>query len=150
MKTNPTEANEGNKVPKAVPEQGQAAIHSGIITQNAIIESASFCLERGLTIWVQLDYGGSGQGFGGYLLYAPKDWTAHTEPGNYCGHFIYRLFQVAEVSDWNKLRGRSVRVRGTYCSVEEIGHIIHEDWFNPKKEFEDLRAAAEAREKRRS
>jgi hypothetical protein len=106
--------------------------------KNAIIESVSFDTERGLSAWLHLSYGGSGQGFGGFLLYAPEGWAAHTQPGNYCGHFIWRVLQIADVTDWSKLKGRTIRVKGTWGKVEAIGHIIKDDWFDPAKEFEKL------------
>lgn len=109
--------------------------------KNAVIESATFGTERGLSAWLHLNYGGSGQGFGGYLLYAPKGWTAHDDPRNYCGHWVYRVLQIAGVDDWGKLKGCNIRVRATWGRVEAIGHIINDDWFDPAKEFEELRKA---------
>lgn len=103
--------------------------------KNAIIDSVKFDTERGLSIWVYLDYGGSGQGFGGYLLYAPKGWKAHENPKNFCGHFIWRLFEIAGVSEWDQLIGKTVRAKSDDLSVQAIGHIVKDDWFDPKLEF---------------
>jgi hypothetical protein len=103
--------------------------------KNAVIQRAYFDTERGLSAWLDLDYGGSGQGFGGYLLYAPKGWKAHESKGNYAGHFIYRCLQIADVSDWSKLPGRTVRVKAEHSKVHAIGHIIKDDWFDPSKDF---------------
>lgn len=111
--------------------------------KNAVITDAKFDTERGLSIWVCLDYGGSGQGFGGYLLYGPKGWAAHANPGNFAGHFIWRLFEVAGVDDWSKLAGRTVRVRANHGNVKAIGHIIKDDWFDPSEEFKSLVPAGE-------
>lgn len=113
---------------------------SGTETKNAVIESAKLNTERGLSAWLSLDYGGSGQGFGGWLLYAPKGWAAHAEPVNYAGHFIWRVLEIAGVDDWAKLTGKTVRVRATWDHVEAIGHIVKDDWFDPKVEFAALRA----------
>ncbi len=110
---------------------------SEIETKNATITAAYFDTERGLSAWLTLDYGGSGQGFGGYLLYAPKGWKAHESKGNYAGHFIYRCLEVAGVSDWAKLVGKNVRVRCEHSKVHAIGHIINDDWFNPSEDFKD-------------
>lgn len=106
--------------------------------KNAIITSAKFDMERGLSMWIFLDYGGSSQGFGGYLLYAPKGWEAHKQSGNYCGHFIYRVLQIADVEDVSQLPGKSVRVKADHSGVSAIGHIIKDDWFDPKQEFAEL------------
>jgi hypothetical protein len=108
-----------------------------IETKNAIITAAYFDNERGLSAWLTLDYGGSGQGFGGYMLYAPKGWRAHESKGNYAGHFIYRCLEVGGVSDWAKLVGRTIRVKAEHGKVHAIGHIINDDWFNPSEDFKE-------------
>jgi hypothetical protein len=109
--------------------------------KNAVIQSARFDTERGLSIWVGLDYGGSGQSFGGYLLYGPKGWKANENPVNYAGHFIWRLFEIAGVDEWSKLPGKTVRVKASWGHVQAIGHIVKNDWFDPKAEFEAMRQA---------
>ena len=114
-----------------------------IETRNAVIKSARFDTERGLSAWLDLDYGGSGQGFGGYLLYLPKSWSHHKGQANYCGHWIHRCLQIADVDDWSKLAGRTVRVKAEHSKVHAIGHIVKDDWFDPSKEFEQLRADME-------
>ncbi len=106
--------------------------------KNAVIISATFTNEPVLSAWVHLDYGDSGQGFGGHLLYAPKGWKAHSQPGDYCGHFIWRVLQIAGVDEWAKLPGRTVRVKASRGSVEAIGHIIKDDWFDPTVEFAEM------------
>lgn len=120
-----------------------------MIECNAVITKASFDTERGLSAWLMLNYGGhGGQGFGGYLLYIPANWDKSDEPKpiqpNYCGHFIYRVLTIAGVDDWAKLVGRSIRVRKEdhwNGPIRAIGHIIEDDWFDPKVEFATLREA---------
>lgn len=64
------------------------------------------------TCMVYLDYGGSGQGAGGYALDAP----ATDENGRYSGRvgtafgmeWIMRLMRAAGVDDFSKLEGRTV------------------------------------------
>lgn len=107
--------------------------------KNAIITGKRIDIERGLSAWLTLDYGGAGQGFGGYLLYAPVGWAAHQEKTNYCGHFIYRVITVAGVEEWEQLVGKTVRVRANHMGIEAIGHIVKDDWFNPKAEFKAMR-----------
>lgn len=112
--------------------------------RNAIIESARIDTgDRGLlTAWLHITYGSAAaQGFGGYALYLPKDYV-HTGGVNYAGLFIFRVMQIAGVSDWSHLAGKTIRVIGNQGGIEQIGHIVKEDWFNPKAEFEVLRLKA--------
>lgn len=111
--------------------------------KNAVIESGRFDTERGLSFWLTLDYGGSGQGFGGYLLYAPQGWKAHECKVNYCGHFIWRVLEIAGVDDVAKLKGRTVRVKCEHSKVHAIGHIVKDDWFDPSVDFKDARAVVD-------
>ena len=110
--------------------------------KNAIIKSARINdADRGfLTAWLDLDYGGSGQGFGGHTLYLPKSFTHHGGP-NYAGHFIFRCMEIAGVSDWDKIPGKSCRVCIVDGLVSGIGHIVKDDWFHPAREFAGLNLA---------
>lgn len=115
--------------------------------KNAIIKSAVIDTgDRGLlTAWLHLDYGGSGQGFGGYALYLPKSYKHHGANGNYAGHFIFRAMEVAEVISWDKLIGKTVRVKADHGKVHAIGHIVKDDWFNPTEDFEEMERASESK-----
>ena len=106
-------------------------------TRNAIIRSARLGQnDRGiLTAWLDLDYGGSGQGFGGFCLY-PKSFKNHGRAApNFAGHFLARVMEIAGVDDWSKMPGRTVRARHTEARVIAIGHIIKDDWFEPAADF---------------
>jgi hypothetical protein len=94
----------------------------------------------GLSAFVHLRYSeGSGQGFGGYRLYAPDYKGPQKQFGNTCGLFIWRCMQVGGVSAWEDLPGKNVRVIATHDKVKAIGHILKEDWFDPQEEFEALK-----------
>lgn len=109
---------------------------SDIEVKNATIESATLDIgERGLlTAYLTLDYGGSGQVFGGYALYLPKSFKNH-KLDSVAGHFIFRVMQIAGVDTWGQLKGKNIRVKATHSKVDAIGHIIKDDWFNPSEDF---------------
>lgn len=105
--------------------------------KNAVIESATLNTgDRGLlTSWLHLDYGDAGQGFGGFALYLPKSYTHH-EIKSYAGHWIFRCMEIAGVESWDKLKGKTIRVKvGEDGLVKAIGHIVKNDWFTPSEDF---------------
>lgn len=109
--------------------------------RNAIIESVTLDMgDRGLlTAYLHLDYGNGGhQGFGGFVLYLPKGFSHHQKDSGFAGHFIFRCMQIAGVESWDKLKGKTVRVKATQGRVEAIGHIVKEDWFCPEIEFKKV------------
>lgn len=105
--------------------------------KNAIINSASITTgDRGfLDCWLDLDYGGCGQGFGGFALYLPKSFSHH-KIMSVAGHHIFRIMEIAGVEKWDQLKGKSIRVDASWGSVKGIGHIIKDDWFYPHADFE--------------
>lgn len=107
--------------------------------RNAIISSVSIDTgDRGLlTAWLHLDYGGSGQGFGGYDLYLPKSYSHHNLE-SVAGHFIFRCMEIAGVEKWEDMKGKTIRVKVSHSKVEAIGHIVKDDWFNPSVDFANL------------
>lgn len=115
---------------------------SRIDTKNAVIERAVITNDDHglLSAWIYLDYGGSGQGFGGYALYLPKEFSHHNPSGpNFAGHFIWRVMEIAGVTEWSKLAGKTIRVRAGHSKVHAIGHIVKDDWFDPSIDFEAMR-----------
>ena len=110
---------------------------------NAIIKSVSLDdADRGfLTGWVDLDYGDSGQGFGGYGLYYPEGFKKRRATPNYAGHFIWRVMTVAGVTRWQDVPGKTVRVRIDNGLAKAIGHIVKDDWFDPSADFEAMEPA---------
>jgi hypothetical protein len=111
---------------------------------NAIIESATITNDDHgvLSAWLFLDYGGTGQGFGGYALYLPASFTHSTNQKNLAGHFIWRCMEVAAVHEWSELKGKTIRVRHEHSTVHAIGHIVKDDWFDPVADFKTLRGEA--------
>jgi len=104
--------------------------------KNAIITSVDMDTERGLTMWVHLDYGGSGQGFGGYQLYSQTAWDDdNANNKNYAGRFISRVMETVGTDSFQKLKGMSCRVKASHTGVDAIGHLLKENWFCPKDEL---------------
>jgi len=109
-----------------------------MITQNAIITGFSIRMERGFVLdsWIQLDFGGSTQGFGGFALYLSKT-AKHHKVESVAGHWLWRLLEIAGVEDTANLVGKTIRVRkeDEFDRITAIGHIINDDWFDPSAEF---------------
>lgn len=108
---------------------------------NAVIESSRIEIEDHglLTVWLMLDYGGSGQGFGGYCLGSSKPLN---DKHNTMGHFVRRILEVVGVNDWDKLDGKTIRVKkpeGFQGRIIAIGNIIKDDWFCPEDDFAKLK-----------
>ena len=107
--------------------------------RNAIIKSARIVNDDHnlLSAWLDLDYGGSGQGFGGFSLYLPKSYAHHVQAlkTNFAGHFIWRVMEIAEVTEWSRLVGKTIRALQEHQGVKAIGHIIRDDWFYPETDF---------------
>ncbi len=103
-----------------------------IETKNAVIRSVRLGPEDHgiLTAWLDLDYGGVCQEFGGWNLQATGE--------NYCGHFIKRCLEVIGARDWNELPGKTIRVTHEHTKVHRIGHIIEDKWFDPSADFAQI------------
>lgn len=101
---------------------------------NARITSASIFIEDHgiLTSFIQMDYGGACQGFGGYAIGG--------KGANYAGHWVSRIFETLEVDDWKKLVGETCRCRIEGGMIKAIGHILKDKWFEPGAEFKNMEA----------
>jgi len=111
---------------------------------NATIDSAQLGInDHGiLDLWLYLNYAdGCTQGFGGFALYLPSSFTHH-KLESVAGHYIFRVFEIAGVEDFSKLRGRNVRVSkdaGWNGLVRGVGHIVKDNWFFPADDFAELK-----------
>src|SRR5437773_1686917 len=103
--------------------------------QNAKIRSVSLGFEDHgiLTCWLNLDYGGSAQGFGGYGF-------SHRPNNKHIGaadlaDYILAILTTLDVESWEKLPGKSVRVKkadGCNSPITAIGHYLEDKWFDPQ------------------
>ena len=113
--------------------QSETSIQNAVIKRAELISSDHGCL----TTWLTLDYGSTGQKFGGYTLYLSKGFTHHSLKST-AGHFIWRVMEIAGVAEWDRLVDTSIRVRADHYKVHAIGHIIKDDWFCPSEDFANL------------
>jgi len=99
---------------------------SDVIRQNATITSVEIEIQHGVyTISITLDYGGSGQVFGGYCLAKEKD------PSPLMAAWITGLMETFEVERLSDLKGLPCRVVATHMKAKIIGHYLKDKWFDP-------------------
>lgn len=91
---------------------------------NARITKTSLDIERFLTVWLHLDYGGSGQAFGGWVL-----------GGEWGCQFLCKLMETVGVERWEDLPGKHIRAEHDWGKVYAIGHIIEDKWFRPETDL---------------
>ena len=98
---------------------GRMALHP----KNAKIVSTMLGFEDHgiMTCYLYLDYDGSGQGFGGYAL-----------GGEFGIEFIKKILKTLEVDKWEDLAGTHCRAEAGHDKVHRIGHILKDQWFDPK------------------
>jgi len=98
---------------------------------NATISSTKLGFDRGvfLCAWLHLNYGGSGQGFGGFVL----DNSSKPIGENYAGRYLTQLLETVGVEKWEDLEGKHVRAEFDNSRVYRIGHIIKDKWFDPEE-----------------
>jgi hypothetical protein len=60
-----------------------------------------------LTAWLDLDYGGAGQGAGGSALDGPYE-DGKRQPNAECGRFIAGVIGACGVANWEDVKGRTV------------------------------------------
>jgi hypothetical protein len=143
-------ANEIHQTQRSVTHIGQLiygnflafySVHSCVfmgvrMIQNARIVSAFLGFEHHgiLTANLQLDLGRGSQGFGGYRLDGGQI--------NACAIFIRGVLTLLECEHWGQLVGKNLRVKGDGHSIQAIGHIINDNWFDPAAEFERAKSNA--------
>ena len=96
-------------------------------TKNAKIVSTFLGYEGHgiLSCYLTLDYGGSGQSFGGYELKYPA----------YGIDFIDKILKTVGVESWEDLAGKCIRVKSEYTKIHSIGNLIEDKWFNPETDL---------------
>lgn len=109
-----------------------------LVTENAVITSAFLGLEDHdiMSFMINLDFGSGSQGFGGWAL----DGNNGKMSWDYSMLILRNIMTTVGVRDWSKLKGTFVRIRrgpGWNSQIEEIGHIVQDKWFSPRKFIEE-------------
>ncbi len=106
---------------------------------NAQIESTFLGREdHGIfTALLYLDYGDSGQGFGGYTLGTTSTKDEHKYNRNqsckFGIKFLLQVLDILEVKDWEHLPGTKLRAdKEEWGNIYGIGHYLKDKWFYPK------------------
>lgn len=88
-------------------------------TENAVIKSTFIGREdHGIpTFWLHLEYGDSGQGFGGVKLTSVDQLLA--------------VLETVGVASWESLPGHACRSRHDNEKVYAIGHFLKDRWCTP-------------------
>lgn len=106
--------------------------------RNAKIKSTSLgFVEHGLlSAWLNLEYSSSeGQGFGGYYLIGPA-----------MAGFVTEVLKIVGVDRWEDLNGKCIRVKQDHNKVYEVGNLLEDMWFNPKKYMEKFKCDCNKKE----
>ena len=104
-------------------------------TKNAIIESTTlgYADHDVLSFWLMLDYGGTGQGFGGFALDGPGK-NGHRVGCAFGLEAIMGVLTTLGVDTWEKLPGTPLRVRGDLglgsSKIDAIGHLLKDQWLD--------------------
>jgi hypothetical protein len=94
------------------------------------------------TAWLHLEGHGWGVGFGGYGLDEYDKASSQRVDKTGAGlEFIRAILDTLEVDTWEELPGKHVRVdsEGVGGRCTRIGHLLKEQWFDPKAFFENYK-----------
>ena len=107
---------------------------------NARIESVSLCYQNDvLTFYIGLKIqGGAGCRFGGYALDEYDETERRRLPISLGLECLEEIMKTVGVSSWENLKDKYIRVvsRGLGESIEEIGNIMEDKWFNIEELFQ--------------
>jgi len=112
-------------------------------TKNAIIESTMLGIEDHgiMSFYLYLNYGGSGQGAGGYCLDTPikENGTFLRRVGTAEGlSLIMEIMEVVGVQKWEDLPGKHIRVKANQGKVYVIGNILKDKWLDFELFFKEI------------
>jgi hypothetical protein len=111
-------------------------------TRNARVENTMLGNEdHGVMVfYLHLDYGGTGQSFGGVVLDSPvNEGGIRSRIGTAFGlTAIMRVLEVLGVGKWEALPGTHCRVVADHSRVSRIGHILKDKWLDLTELAEEM------------
>jgi hypothetical protein len=116
---------------------------------NVSLTMADYC---SLVFWITVEGAGWGCNIGGYKIASgmlgakPEEFTAEHGSGLVA---MMRIMDAVGVNKWEDLKGKYCRVKtdGWGGTVDEIGNIIKDKWFNIKDFFAEQKHQREEAEK---
>ncbi len=107
--------------------------------ENGKVASVSISIEDHgcLTAWLFIDFNGGGCGFGGYML--GKADGGNIPGKGYAAEYIVRCLKTVGVGKWEDMAGEPIRClnEGIGGGIVAIGNYLKDEWFCPRKEFEN-------------
>ena len=114
-----------------------------MIIENAVISSTQLGTGDSpcFNFWINLDYGGSGQGFGGHALDQWDEPAGRRVGVAYGTEAIMGVLRVVGVDNWEQLPGKSVRVKKTdhFGRIVALGNYLKDEWLDLKELAERMR-----------
>jgi len=100
--------------------------------KNAIIKDTFLGVEDHgfFTFILHLDYGGSGQAAGLFLLDSTHEKYKLTTTGLFVTPLLREIFNISGVDCWEDLKGKHIRVKSDNEKVVSIGHVLNDKWIN--------------------
>jgi hypothetical protein len=101
-------------------------MNAGVENARIIRTNLGFTNDHGfLDHWLHLDYGGSGQGFGGFIL----GYEDGRPTEGLAGDVIIWTLKTVGADDWNTLIGKPVRVfKEPWGRIYGIGNYLDDKW----------------------
>ena len=97
---------------------------------NARIRSTMLGIEDHgiMTFFLNLEWSGAGQGFGGYALDGKSGEIGHAK-SIIC---LRRILETVGVEKWEDLKGQLIRIKkdDEWGTIKTIGRILEDKWFD--------------------
>ncbi len=100
--------------------------------KNAKITSTMLGIEDHgiMTFFLNLDYGGSSQGAGGYSLDEYSKEQDRRIGGSSGCELIRSILEIVGVETWEDLPGKHIRARADRGKVYTIGNVLKDEWLD--------------------